>query len=165
MKLIHHCEEPNTSGIVIEQDYVERELKCTTEELRIVEEKFFKIFDLNPCPMAIADANTNVILDVNEAFVKIIELDNKYQVIGHDTSDLNHGIIDKEVKNKMYGVIKEGVLFKNVTIPFKSIKGKKLRGLFSGSVIELNGKKCIFTMCQVINRKCLGDILKTYFVF
>jgi len=162
MKLINHNEELITSGIVIEQEYVERELKCTADELRIVEEKFFKIFDLNPCPMAIADAETNIIIDVNEAFVKIIELDNKYQVIGHDTSVLNHGIIDKEVKDKMYGVIKEGEFFKNITIPFRSIKGKKLRGLFSGSVIELNGKKCIFTMCQVINRKCLENVWETF---
>jgi hypothetical protein len=82
MKLTHNIEKSFLSELV-DLDIMENELLL----LRKMEDKFYKVFDLNPCPMAISDFETHKIIDVNEAFIKIIELDNKNEILGKDTCD------------------------------------------------------------------------------
>jgi PAS domain-containing protein len=150
MKLSHKIEDTFETS---DSENIGHEL----EILRKIEDKFYKVFDLNPCPMAICDYDTHKIIDVNDAFLKIMEFENKNEIIGQDTSDKK--LIDRELKYEMYSIIKKGDLFKNIIIQFQSKNGKKYKGLFSGSVIELNGRQCIFTICQIINRKCFYKVL------
>jgi len=157
MKLIRNKE---TCDDVFDQDCIDFD----SESLRKSDEKFYKIFDLNPCPMAISEMSTNKIIDVNESFINIIGSD-RYNILGKDTTEGGLNIINSKHKSKMYNIIKGGKEFKNIMIPFRTINGRKLRGLFSGGVIELNNKKYIITICQIINNECLFSIFKTCLTF
>ena len=53
---------------------------------------------------------------------------------------------------------------KNISVSFKNMLNKKIKGLFSGTIIELNGKQCMLIVCQIMNNKCIKDYLLNYFV-
>ena len=166
MKLINKNEEDFSCDLSSNQTYIDtlnnRAFIDSIEELRYIEEKFYKVFDLNPCPMALADYYTHKIIDVNDAFLKLMEIEIKDYIIGKDTSDKNINLVDKDVRNKMYSVIENQETFKNILIPIQTARGKKLSGLFSGSIIELNNRKCILTICQIIDNKSYFNFFKHF---
>ena len=53
---------------------------------------------------------------------------------------------------------------KNISVSFKNMLNKKIKGLFSGTIIELNDKQCMLIICQIINSKCIKEYLLNYFV-
>lgn len=161
MKLINHCEEEvsNVTCLISEKFSIDKELNNTVNELRNIEEKIYKIFDLNPCPMSITDYDTGEMIDVNESFIK---------VTGFDKNDINKGklnIVREKDKKHVIKTIKENGEIKNYLCFFKTKKGKIKRGLFSGSLIKMKDKDCILLICQVINKKCIFNMFKTSFFF
>lgn len=46
----------------------EEQVKFLVDELRLIEDKFYKIFDLNPCPMMINDSN-GLLIEIGRAHV------------------------------------------------------------------------------------------------
>lgn len=130
---------------------------CLNENLRKIEEKFYKVFDLNPCPMAISKLDTGELIDVNEAFVNIVGLESKYEVIGRITTEEGIKILKKRDRDKIIKMIEKDGSAKNIFVKFRTYGGKVLRGLFSASTVELNNIKCLFTTCQIINKRSLID--------
>lgn len=164
MRLINHNEEEIIpSCIVIDSNDIKRELNYTSDELRIVEEKFYKIFDLNPCPMTIGDLKTGDIIDVNDAFLQSVGFKNKEDIIGKSTTKLKI-ISDKNKSHIIREINKDGFL-KNYFCEFKTINGKKKKGLFSGTIIKLKEKDCLMLICQVVTKGFLSSVFKTYLTF
>jgi PAS domain-containing protein len=160
MKLTNKNENLENLLYVEHSGDIEREFKNISVELRKIEDKFYKIFDMNPCPMAINEIEHNRIIDVNQAFIDAVGIKNKCELIGKSTIDLQ--IIKEKDKTNVLNQLNKHGMFKDYITTFKTLKGKKIQGIFSGSVIELNGIKCLFTVCQIVNKKCL---FKTYFIF
>lgn len=157
MNLINQNNELNLNGIIMDQINIKR----TFDDLRFLEDKFYKIFDLNPCPMTIADFDTQTLIDVNDAFLKEIESQDKNEVIGKRTDKYGIDLIsEKDIHFVINEILTKGSI-KNYICPFKTINGKIKRGLFSGSIIEFNNKKCIFIICQVLNTSCIYKFIKT----
>jgi hypothetical protein len=82
MKLIH-------KDIINEREinHYDEDYSFSNNELRESEKNFFQIFEFNPSPMSINDIDTNLIIDVNRAFVKIMEVDSKNDLIGKNTTE------------------------------------------------------------------------------
>jgi len=161
MKLINKEVDISSVGL-FESNSSNDEIRLLSDELRLVEDKFYKVFDLNPCPMAISDIKENIIIDVNEAFVNVIGLTSKSEVIGKDITEKGLKIIKSKDKDVILKEILRTNKFKNYFTIVKPIRGKKFKGLFSGSLIELNGRKCLFTICQVVNKKCFFDFITLF---
>jgi PAS domain S-box-containing protein len=141
MKLIHN----SSFEINVTDEY------SPNNDLRNNEEKFYKMFDINPCPMSIHDLETGSIIDVNQSFLDIIGLKKRTDIIGKDNfciiNDNDKKIFTQKVKN-------EGVA-KNMPFFLKTSSNKKIKGLFSGTLLELNNIKYLLVICQVIDKKCL----------
>jgi hypothetical protein len=152
MKLLHN---EILEKIVVDNDVNE----CSStlvKDLRNNEEKFYKMFDFNPCPMSIHELSTGIIIDVNQSFLKTIGLKNRMDIIGKSVSNPGkfHLMEEKDQKLLIDKVKKEGIV-KNIAIQFKNLSNKKLKGLFSGTYIELNDIKYLLVICQIIDKKCL----------
>jgi len=159
MKLTHRRED-SMDHLAIDQNDVE--FKNFVNELREIEEKFYKIFDLNPCPMSINDIEHDRIIDVNQAFMNVIGIKNKSEIVGKRTTEEGLNIVKNKDRIAVLNQLDDKGVFKNYLTTFRTLRGKKIQGIFSGSIIELKGIKCLLTTCQVVNRKCL---FKTYFLF
>jgi len=156
MKLTNKEDIENTiySTIKIDNDFL-----SMSDELRTIEELFYKVFELNPCPMSINSLNDGYIIDVNQSFLDIIDVKNKKDILGKITTEEGLNIIKHKDKKYVIDYIKKNGLIKNYLTTFKTLKGKKIKGLFSASIITLNKKECLLTICQIVNRICLTDIL------
>jgi len=158
MKLIH---KNNGDKILENADifFPKDNLEYISEELRKVENKFYQVFDLNPCPMAINTLTDNTIIDVNQSYMDIIGIKDKKEVIGKDTTETGLNIIKKKDKLHVMNMIKLNGVIKNYLTTVKPIKGKKFKGLFSGSIITLNGMDCLLTICQVVTNRYLLNLI------
>ena len=150
MKLSHYLQDSSSylfnNDVIVDQDLIELEVN----KLRLVEDKFYKIFVLNPCPMAINEMKNFTLVDVNLAFIKIIGVKNKKDVIGKDTTEEGLRIIkDKDKSFFMNEILTNGTLT-NYLCDVRTLNGRVFKGLFSGTVIELDGQKCLLTICQEI---------------
>jgi hypothetical protein len=117
---------------------------------------FFQIFEFNPSPMSINDIDTNLIIDVNRAFVKIMEVDSKNDLIGKNTTEKEGlNFLKEKDKSFFFSELKKNGIFENYIFSFKTKSGKKLKGVVSGTIIELNKKNYLLTVCQIISSRCL----------
>jgi len=159
MRLVNHLDEP----IAIAPDNtmcLNTQLYVTSEELRLYEDKFFAMFDLNPCPMTIAELETGRIVDANQSFLDVVGLKHKSEILGKTTIELN--IISNKNKIKLLQNLKINGYLKNYCCEFKTISGKKKMGMFSGSLIDICQKKYLMLICQVVNKKFVSGIFKTF---
>ena len=135
-------------------DEINTKLLCDElRELREVEDKFYKIFDFNPCPMAINSLDDNTFVDVNQSFLDIIEVEDKKTILGKSPSESGANIVNKKDKLYVIECIKRDGMIRNYPIIIRTLKGNEYKSLFSGSFIVLNGKECILTVCHIIDCK------------
>lgn len=168
MKLLNHfnlndVDVPAVSSIEMCDINIKRELDFKFEELRSVEEKFYKLFDLNPCPMSISDIRSDEILDVNESFLRILDFNDKKEVIGKNSKELNI-VRSRDRYNVIKILEKEGVV-KEYACKIRTKKGKRLTGMFTGTPITFNNVPCILLICHIVNKKCISQLFKTLFMF
>lgn len=72
------------------------------EELKISEERFYKIFDSNPVPMSLSDINTSKIKYANNRFYTAFGY-SKEEVIGRSSEEL--GLLDPEESKRVVNLI------------------------------------------------------------
>jgi len=97
-------------------------------------DKFNKIFNSNPSPMALSSTSNGVFVDVNEAFLKKLGYKLK-EVIGKRSADL--GIfIQPEKHRESLERLKKVSQLKEVELAIKTKNGEKINGLFSAEVID-----------------------------
>lgn len=159
MKLFNHRDEVNNNQNNLD---IDRQLQLTSEELKIYEDRFYKVFNLNPCPMSISEVSNNIIVDVNQSFLEVIEC-RRDQIIGYSTVEKN--IISNKNRTNILKIIMEKGFLKNYCCEFRTLQGKKRTGMFSGTLIDISNKTCLMLICQVVNKKFLTGIFKTFLSF
>jgi hypothetical protein len=164
MKLINHSDEQLIENIIDPID-MGRELNHASKKLRLIEDKFYKVFDMNPCPMSLSLMEDGTIIDVNEAFLKEVGMKHKSEMVGKTTIESGLKIIKEKDRDYIFNKILKNGKVENYPCSFMTLHGKKKKGLFSGTVMDLNNKKCLFLICQIVNNSCVANIFKTYFVF
>ena len=112
--------------------------------LKHSEQKFNKIFVNSPIPIAFQEKLTSVFVDVNEAFLKLIETQ-KENVIGKTPLSLNL-FPDLDIRQKAFSLLKEKGYFNDIEVKIKTMSGKIIIGLFTGTFVKVLDKEYILTM-------------------
>jgi PAS domain S-box-containing protein len=126
-------------------------------ELKISEEKFSSAFLYSANIMAISLFETGEYIEVNQAFLDLFGL-KREQVIGHNAIEL--GIFPVELRERLIQEFSKNNKLMNYEVTLE-VKDKKVTGLFSANLIQIQNKKCWLTSMQnITDRKITEEALK-----
>ena len=109
-------------------------------------QKFEKIFEMNPEPMALSDLHSQVFIDVNDAFLKKLGY-TKSEVIGKSAIELGLFSEFKRQNEVAQGLAKTGQMERTV-FDVHCKNGEVLQGRFSGTIVE-NQRKPVYLTVMV----------------
>ena len=118
-------------------------------------QRFNKIFESNPAPMAISTFTKGVFTDVNAAFLSLTGY-KKDEVIGKTAADLNLFIQPEEQSAAAVELAENGSIH-NLRLQLKTKSENILEGLFSGEVIESFNEKFLLTVMTDITERVLAE--------
>ncbi|MFX1311383.1 MAG: PAS domain S-box protein [Promethearchaeota archaeon] len=128
--------------------------KKIEHDLRESEEKFFKAFNSNALAMSISTFEEGRMIEVNDAFLKLLGLTRK-KLIGKTAKEAN--LWGKGERKRMLRTVKEEGSVINYETDYKS-KDREVRyGLFSFVKIEFNKKPYLLTIINDITRRKLVE--------
>lgn len=126
-----------------------------TEDLQ----KFDSIFQGNPAIMFINCQKNKKLVEINEAFTKILGY-KKEDIVGRNFRDLKFISKELDIDNIDDSFKKHGTL-KNAEVIYVTKNDKIRHGLLSGEVIENQGEKCyLYTMIDITEQKKISEELK-----
>ncbi|HTA28798.1 MAG TPA: ATP-binding protein [Bacteroidia bacterium] len=112
--------------------------------------KFLTFFDFSPTCICIAELDSGIILDANQAFLDLFGYQ-RQEAIGRSETSL--GILLSESRARLIGELKKNGALKNREQIMFTKMGKPLNMLFSNIIIELYGKKCSLSLLNDISEK------------
>ncbi|MBU0969699.1 MAG: PAS domain S-box protein [Proteobacteria bacterium] len=124
-----------------------KDLLLSNGALKASEEKFFKVFQNAPLLMDISSVEEGRYLEVNDDFVSVTGYGRK-EIIGAACADL--GIIRAQDRALLVQKLKDNGRVQNLEIELVCSDGAKLICLYSGEVIEVNGKKQLLSIASNI---------------
>ena len=119
-------------------------------QIALSEEKFSKVFHVNPSACGLSDLDTRQYVEVNEAFYTLFGFD-KEEVIGKTANDL--GILTKEAIDAITDKADNNGNVKNVKANLKAKNGDIKHVLLSAENIYLQDKKYRFTVVHDITER------------
>jgi len=132
-----------------------KDLRAEQEALQ----KFNKIFDSNPALMAISSMPDGIFTDVNETFISKIGY-SKEEIIGKTAHELEMFIQPEKQKIAQKELSKHGFIH-DLELQIRTKSGRILDGLFSGEIIESQGKLLFLTvMVDITSRKLAENLIK-----
>ncbi len=118
-------------------------------------QKFNKLFDNNPTLMTLSTISDKIFTEVNQAFLTATGY-TREECIGSTAKDL--GIITQPEKHRqMRDLILESGRVTNLEMQIRTKSGKILDGLFSGEVIESQGREYLLTAMTDITQQKLDE--------
>lgn len=118
-------------------------------ELKASQEKFFKIFHANSALMALSEAKTGRLIDVNKSFLDLLEFKLE-DVIGRTSVELGLWSSQEE-REQVYSKLFSGQSIKNAEVYLGSASGRRIPGLFSADFILVGGQKLLLSVFQDIS--------------
>jgi PAS domain S-box-containing protein len=115
------------------------EARRTEEQLQKSNERFMKIFNLNPLPTYITNSISGKFMYVNEAFEKLIQL-RKNDIIGHTALELN--IVTPETRRDTLKELNGEGRIHNYEIRLRTGNGDIKDILVSSDTIEIDHEVC-----------------------
>ncbi|HPO48906.1 MAG TPA: PAS domain S-box protein, partial [Spirochaetota bacterium] len=119
---------------------ISKDLSKEQESLQM----FNKIFENNPALMAISSIPDRIFINVNQVFLLKLGYE-KSEIIGKKASELSI-FVDDEVQKEVAFELRERGRVNNVELKVRTKSGEILDGLFSGEVIESQGKSFFLTV-------------------
>ena len=116
-------------------------------QIKLSEEKFSKIFYLNPSACSLSDLVTGEHIEVNEAFCNLLGFD-KNEVIGK--TPVEFGVLTLESLNTLYLKINASEKVSNLEANLIAKNGDVKHVLLSAENIYIQDKKCRFTVVHDI---------------
>ena len=135
-------------GAEIEMVRLEVESAQDVTERRSAEDRFYKAFNANPEPIAIATIPEERYLDVNESFLVATGFQRK-EVIGRTASDLNFWTYPEE-RTRLMAALSEHGRVRDLEIAFNTKSGEKRNGLESAEIIDVSGQVCMLAILKDI---------------
>jgi len=134
-------------------------VKDLTEEQELLQ-KFHKIFDNNPALMAISSIPERKFTDVNNTFIKKIGY-TKAELLGKRSKDLKIFLEPEKEQLVSEEIIKNGYIY-DVQLKVRTKSGDILDGVFSGEIIESQGKKYFLSVMidQTMRKKAEDELIK-----
>lgn len=107
-------------------------------------QKFEKLFRTNPALMAISDLPDRRFTDVNDAFMRVLGYEHD-EVIGKTVKDI--GLFpDQAQQDRAAGMLAKYGFIRGIEMPVRARNGGLHTGLFSGEIVESQGKKHFLTV-------------------
>jgi len=125
--------------------------KQVEEALREEKEKFSLAFQTVPSVLVIASLTSGRYLEVNEAFERVMGY-RRDEVIGRSTLDFNVWR-NPEERDKVLRMLVQGEKVRNLEIAFWSKSGAEVVGLYSATVIEIGGERCLLSLVNDITAR------------
>ncbi|MDA3940610.1 MAG: PAS domain S-box protein [Spirochaetia bacterium] len=127
--------------------------------VQLSEEKFSKLFHLNPSACGLSDLDDHTYLEVNEAFYNLLGF-GKNEVIGRTATDL--GILSSEAINVIMSKADSQGNVRNVEAKLKAKNGEVKHVLLSSENIFVQDKGYRFTaISDITERKIAEDKIKS----
>ena len=123
-------------------------------QVRLSEEKFSKVFNINPAACGLSDLTTQKYIEVNEAFHTVLGF-TPSEVIGKTASDL--GIMDSKARDLILSKIDSNGRIINVEANLKAKNGNIRQVLLSADNIYVQDKKYRFTVVHDITEVKKGE--------
>jgi PAS domain S-box-containing protein len=133
-------------GAEIEMVRLEVESAQDVLERRKAEDRFYKAFNANPEPIAIATIPEERYLDVNESFLLVTGFQRE-QVIGRTASELDFWTIPEE-RARFIETLSEQGRVRDLEIAFNTKSGEKRSGLESAEIIDIGGQVCMLAILK-----------------
>jgi PAS domain S-box-containing protein len=135
-------------GAEIEMVRLEVESAQDVAERRKAEDRFYKAFNANPEPIAIATIPEERYLDVNDSFLLVTGFQRE-EVIGRTASELNFWTYAEERTHLMEALSNHGRV-RDLEIAFNTKSGEKRAGLESAEIIDVSGQMCALAILKDI---------------
>jgi len=119
-------------------------------KVKLSEEKFSKLFYINPSACGLSDLDNHIYIDVNEAFYTLFGF-NKNEVVGKSPMEL--GILSDEIINAVLLKADSNGNVSNVETVLKAKNGDLKRVLMSSENIYVQDKKYRFTIVNDITER------------
>ena len=128
------------------------------QNLKDSEDKFSRVFHNAPLLMTLSEFDKGTYLDVNEAFVRVTGY-TKEQAIGASSVDL--GFIKPEDKSRIKNILNTQDRISQLELELTKADGSTLFCLYSGELIEVDGKKRLLSIANDITElKLTEDALR-----
>ena len=123
-------------------------------QLRLSEEKFSKVFYLNPSACGLSDLATGKYIEVNEAFYTLFGFD-KNEVIGKTAMEL--GILASDVRTEILSKTEDGGSVPYSEAILKSKNGTTIYAVLSAENIYIQDKEYRYTVVHDITERKLTE--------
>jgi two-component system, cell cycle sensor histidine kinase and response regulator CckA len=130
--------------LILANDITEK--KKNLERLRQSEERFSKVFQANPLPITIATRDEGRYLDVNDAFLTMMEY-GRDEVVGHTSKELNFWI-DTTSREAMVHQLDQSNPVTALELELRQRSGKIKVVQIAADLIPLNGIVCILSILR-----------------
>lgn len=130
---------------------VNGELEKNIRQVKESEEKFSKIFDVNPVGISISELPSGIMIDVNKSLLKMYGFTHQ-EVVGHTAVELN--MVDGDVRGKIMQEMMLGVKIRNREILVRNKSGTMFPVLFSIDSFNMGDKQFVITFSyDITDRK------------
>ena len=128
------------------------ERKQSEEALRRSEEKFAKVFRYVPSLLVVSSTlKEGRLIEVNKAFEKTF-MYGREEVIGRSSLDLNLWA-NPEDRNAVLQALREEGGVHNRELRFRDRSGREFVGLYSATIIDINGEECLLSILNDITER------------
>lgn len=133
--------------------------KSADSALRASEERFYKSFQTSPDSISIIRLADNIILDVNEGFVKKFAY-NREEIVGKTSDECNLWAYPEEYLRLTRDLLQQEET-QGVEATLRAKDGASFIGQISARMIELNGDACMLIITRdITDRKRAEELLR-----
>lgn len=159
----HYCQPIHSdSGVFIGRRISNRDIsgrKLLEQEREASEQKFRKLFDINPNPVSISLMDNGKYYDVNEAFLRVTGF-SREEVIGRTSIELNVWISPEDRKRYIDRLESEGGI-KDMDVRYRMKSGEIRDFMISSEKIIYDGRACAFNyIVDITERRRAEERLK-----
>jgi PAS domain S-box-containing protein len=150
------CPEIENAVITFARDITRR--KQAETSLRDSNEKFAKIYQLSPDAIDLTNLETGLHLETNPAHQKMFGY-TREETIGHTAfpEDLNMWV-NKEDREQFISRLEESGEVFGLEASMRRRGGDVFNALLSSSIVDINGERCLLTVCRDISQPKAAEI-------
>lgn len=148
-KPIFNKQNENNGFLCVAIDITER--IASQEKIRNYEERFSKIFQLNPIAMCITELETGKLIDVNDSFLSALCC-SRDEILGKSAFDIGFWSSKQKRKEVLDKVLTDGAV-SDLYFDFVTPKGKRLCTVLSAAQIYFRGETFLLSCIKDVTRE------------